>query len=59
MSTSTTDAQRSAQQGILARSAAFLTSLKGTWVEMIWLFVLWLLYLAIGAQQVDPIYGRF
>ena len=59
MSTSTTDAQQSAQQGLLARSVAFLTSLKGTWVEMIWLFILWLLYLAIGAQQVDPIYGRF
>ena len=59
MNTSTTDAQQNTRQGILARSVAFLTSLKGTWVEMLWLFILWLLYLAIGAQQVDPIYGRF
>ena len=59
MSTSTTDAQPDAQQGLLARSVAFLTSLKGTWVEMVWLFILWLVYLTIGAQQVDPIYGRF
>ena len=59
MSISTTDTQPDAQQGILSRTVAFLTSLKGTWVEMIWLFVLWLMYLAIGAVQVDPIYGRF